>query len=338
MAENEKEEILDVEPLPEGPEGEETVVVAREVVTREASPAEVAAIDAAVEPADGEVAEAYVFPMPTDDILLRRPRRVYGGSWGHLEIAAVVAGLVAIVSALLLYLLFVIPSNRELAKNRSEAERLEAEKMSADSKYGEITDTKTQVAKLLASVDDFETRFLPAAVNGRSALYQRLNGLIGGYGLVNTTGPDYQPLETIDQSAGNQSDEERGRAKYRSLFPGVYVTMTVEGSYQNLRRFIRDIETSNDFVVISTIELEPSDSEAPKDNTRPPAGGQLAGNPAGIPPGTRVNPGFVQTQPALTSAAQKGKTHGQVVALHLEMAAYFRRANYAPISDGTAAQ
>jgi len=56
--------------------------------------------------------------------------------------------------------------------------------------------------------------------------------LIRGYGLVNTSGPDYAPLEIVDQNATQETDEERGRAKFRSLFPGVYVTVTLEGSYK----------------------------------------------------------------------------------------------------------
>ena len=172
-----------------------------------------------------------------------RPRKVYGGMWGSVEISAVAVSTLAILAALVAYFFFVIPSNRELAKNKSEADRLDAELISAKLKYGEITSTETQVAKLLASVDDFQTRFLPVSQNGQAALYQRLNGLIGAYGLVNTSGPDYAPLETADLNPGQQTDEERGRSKFRSLFPGVYVTVTLEGSYQNLRRFIREIET-----------------------------------------------------------------------------------------------
>src|SRR5207248_2410089 len=114
------------------------------------------------------------------------------------------------------------------------------------SKYGEMTSTQDQVNKLVTSVDDFETRFLPAISNGQTALYQRINGLIQAYDLVNTSGPDYVPLGTSDQNQGQQpSDDEKGRAKFRSLYPGVYVTTNVEGTYQNLRRFIREIETGN---------------------------------------------------------------------------------------------
>jgi hypothetical protein len=43
--------------------------------------------------------------------------------------------------------------------------------------------------------------------------------------------------------------------------------MTLEGSYQNLRRFIREIETSNQFVVVSAVELEPSENNEKENQT-----------------------------------------------------------------------
>lgn len=256
-----------------------------------------------------------------------RPRKVYGGMWGSMEIAAVSAGALVLLTVAMVYFFWIIPSNRELAKNISEADRLEAELMSAKSKYGEITDTKTQVAKLVTSVDDFETRFLPLPVNGQTALYQKINGLILAFGLVNTTGPDYAPLETVDQNQGEQTDEEKGRAKYRSLYPGVYVSTTLEGSYQNLRRFIREVETGNEFVVISAVELAPSDTEQQKENPAQNAGPT---NPAGVNPTLGVPTGSVGQPPTSQPSKAKGKTHGETVSLHIEMAAYFRRPNFVP--------
>lgn len=264
-----------------------------------------------------------------------RPRKVYAGMWGPLEITAVSLGALAILAAALVYFFFVIPSNRELARNRSEADRLEAELISARSKYGEITSTETQVAKLVASIDDFEARFLPISSTGQTALYQRLNGLIAAYGLVNTTGPDYAPLETADQNAGQQTDEEKGRSKFRSLYPGVYVSTTVEGSYQNLRRFIREIETGREFIIVSAVELAPSDTEKQKQQPNP-AQNTVAANPAnpnlggpnvkGFPPG--FDPTVVQNQQP--RARPQGKMHGETVSLHIEIAAYFRRPNFVP--------
>ena len=74
--------------------------------------------------------------------------------------------------------------------------------------------------------------------------------------------------------------------KFQSIFPGVYVTTTIEGSYQNLRRFIREIETSEQFIVISAVELEPAEKEEKDDPTKPPtsAVAQNPANPSGLNP------------------------------------------------------
>jgi len=269
----------------------------------------------------------------------RRPRKVYQGMWGPIEIAAVSLGAICLLGAVVLYFLFVVPSDREVVKNRAEADRLEAEQKTMNSKYGEITSTKEQIQKLVSSADTFESNYLPIESTGRTDLYQRLNGLIAGYGLVNTTGPDYQPLETIDKTSNNQSEAERGRERFRSLFPGVYVTMTVEGTYQNLRRFIRDLETSNEFVIVSSVELAPSDTEQKPDLTKPPLQQQNAAAqqpPMGIGPNPIGGSKFIPADPNVPSAvsetaapggqSRKGKVHGEIVSLRLEMAAYFRRA------------
>jgi hypothetical protein len=279
---------------------------------------------------DPQPVEPIETPEPDETVVVvetvhpKRPRKVYSGMWGVPEIAAVAVGALVLAGVLALYLAVVVPSNRELTRNKAEADRLDAELISARSKYGEIRDTQGQVDKIVASVDDFETRFLPLQTNGQAALYQRLNGLIGAYGLVNTTGPDYQPLEAADLNKPNQqqTDDDKGRGKYRSLYPGVYVTTTVEGTYQNLRRFIREIETGREFVVISAVELAPSDTEGQKNEQSP--GQAAAPGPIGKPlarPPVGVAPMPVQSQPS----SSKGKMHGEVVALHIEMAAYFRR-------------
>jgi hypothetical protein len=267
-----------------------------------------------------------------------RPRKVYAGMWGPAEIGAVAVSAMAVLMVVVAYFFWVVPSNQELVKNRSEADKLEIEVTSADTKYGEIRDTETQVARIASSIDDFEARFLPARSTGQSGLYQRLNGLIASYGLINTSGPDYAPLEA-NEANGDQSEADKGRSKFRSLYPGVYVTMTLEGPYANLRRFIREIETGREFIVVSAVELAPAETEKRSDGNRSEAGSRQPAAAGAAPyngpttgmldprsiPGYQP-PGPVQ-QPAETqkSARQKGKTHGETVSLRIELAAYFRR-------------
>jgi hypothetical protein len=292
---------------------------------------------------------------PTIDIVPRnRPRKIYAGMWGQTEIATVGVGMLAILTVILLFIFLVLPGKKELERNRAERDRLERELTAARARYGTISSTEEQVARLVASANDFEARFLPIAANGKTALYQRINGLISAYGLVNASGPDYAPLEITNSGSGSQSSEEdSGRAKFQSIFPGVYVTMTVEGSYQNLRRFIREIETSGQFVVISAIEIEPSDNSE-KENQ--PTGTQARINNVQISPAVQNNPN-IQYPPAVQNnpygaagvpgqnpvqppaqprpKSARGKTHGETVSLRLEMAAYFRRPNFVPVETET---
>ncbi len=293
----------------------------------ELEPKEVVVVENAFE---APATEVVVVDEQWNIIPPNRPRKVYAGMWGPPEIGAVAAGAMALIMAFVAYFFWVVPSERELVKNRAEADRLETELITANQKYGTITDSRTQVTKIVESIDDFEARFLPVTANGQAALYQRLNGLIRAYDLVNTSGPDYVPLETIDSNQGSQAEEERGRAKFRSLYPGVYVTTSLEGSYQNLRRFIREIETGREFVIVSAVELVPAEGDKSRGNSGDRQPQQQ--NPAMVPinPATGM-PGTMQPAAPVQqdSGRFKGKKHGETVTLRIEMAAYFRRPNVA---------
>jgi len=271
---------------------------------------------------------------PAIDVVPKnRPRKVYGGMWGQAEIATVGVAILAILTTVLVYVFLVIPAQKELAQNRAKRDQLERELLTAKGKYDSITSIEGQANVLKKSVNDFEARFLPNATIGKTALYQRINGLIASYGLVNTTGPDYAPLDIDSRQAIEVSQTESGKSKFQSLFPGDYVTMTVEGSYQNLRRFIREIETSDQFVIISAVELEPAEG-GDKKNKSEVAQNQPNQQPVMTDPYAQTNPnpqfpGAVkQPQQINQTPANRGKTYGETVSLRLEMAAYFRRPNF----------
>jgi hypothetical protein len=259
-----------------------------------------------------------------------RPRKIYSGMWGPAEIGVVAAGALALLALIVFYVFVVARSNSEVEAKKKDRHAVEQEVTSAKSKYGDITNTKTHVAKLLTSVDDFEVQYLPVATIGQTALYQRINGSIAAHGLINSTGPNYLPLDVVDPNRP-ETEEESGRSKYKSLFPGLYISMTVEGSYQNLRRFIREMETTEQFLVISAIELEPADAEKknqqPAQNMRPDGMPNVPNGPNG--PGGMSGP-FGGGMPQTAPTPSKGKTHGETVSLRIEMAAYFRRPNFVP--------
>jgi Tfp pilus assembly protein PilO len=263
-----------------------------------------------------------------------KSRTVKSGMFGLPEILAVTLGVLSLLSVGLFYFLWVLPANDEVKKRKTERNDYEAQIKDEKAKLGNFTTTKARVEELVNSVDFFERNYLPIAENGRTALYQRVNALISAYGLTNTTGPDFSPLETVNVKQSQQNEKEKGRNKFQSLFPGVYVSMTLEGPYQNLRRFMRELESSGQFVIISTVELEAAEGNS-TDDVKSKQPKQPKQNVT-LSPGSRSVPEFdangrpnLATQPTPRPTPQfkqpKGKTRGEAVSLHLEMAAYFRR-------------
>jgi Tfp pilus assembly protein PilO len=299
-----------------------------------------------VEEADRTVllTDDQTFVIPKETVIdlppKNRERKVYAGMWGNTELITVGVALLSILTTVLLFVFLVLPARRELDNNRTARNDLADKFETARSRYGTTSTTQERVTELVTSVDNFEAR-LPNETIGKPALYQRINGLIAAYGLVNTAGPLYSPLEILDQNRSQQSEAEKGRSKFISVYPGVYVSMTLDGSYQNLRRFINEIERSEQFVIVSAVELEPSENKEKETiNQQPinqaPVPANPAGiNQAGINPGQNPNlyqrPGQIQNEfRATADKIDRGKTRGETVTLRLEMAAYFRRAGFAP--------
>ena len=292
-----------------------------------------------------EEADRTVILTPTETMIVEkepsidmvpknRPRKVYGGMWGQAEIATVGVAVLALVLSFLVYLFLVIPSDRELKTNRAERDRLECEFATANDKYGNITSTETQVAKLVSSVNDFELNNLPVESVGKNAVYQRINSLIGGYGLVNTSGPDYAAARDSRSKYKGLNGRRSRTVEISEHFPGIYVTTTLDGSYQNLRRFIADIERSNEFLIINAIELEPADNEnttGQSPATRASAAMPNVSNPSAFGQVNDPTRGFPGSTQAERPESPQGKTRGETVSLRLEIVAYFRRPNFVPL-------
>jgi len=197
---------------------------------------------------------------------------------GIAEIAGLAGASVLLLLALISYFYFLAPARARLDTLQLERARLEKQFKMAQEGYQHNTDTKTTVETINTSLDQFENQKLVARGSGRMALYSELNQLIRSNGLRNTAGPAYSALLPLGtkQSAGDS-----GNAKWQSVFPGIGVSVTVEGSYQNLRHFLRAIETSRQFLIINTVELETANESsmaaASADSGGTAGGGQKTG-------------------------------------------------------------
>ena len=217
------------------------------------------------------------------------------------------------------YFYFYLPADSRLKSLQRERDQLQIQQRTSEKLYRDTTSTSEAVDQRVSSVKDFEDRWLAVSGPGRLALYTEINDIIWNNGLRNTAGPTYAPLEPIgSKSQGQATDnaEKQGIAKWQSTYPGILVSVTVEGPYQRVRHFVHDIEASHHFLIINSVELESvRDSGAALD--LPTAAPRTAG---GAPRAGGPRPGAV-VSPQVTAPAG---SRGSLVSLRLDLSTYFQ--------------
>jgi len=200
---------------------------------------------------------------------------------------------------------FYLPARARLTSAELDRQRLQAQRQAYGVQLQEGISTKESIDKINASLEDFESNWLPVQDSGRMSLYTVLNNLIKSNGLRNTAGPTYSSLETLGTKTQVQptvTAEKQSNAKWQSIYPGIAVSVTVEGPYQSVRHFVRDIETSRQFLIINAVELERVNQSGAQEEMVPSAA--QPGGRGGVP-------------------AAGGRTAS--VSLRLDLATYFQR-------------
>lgn len=225
-----------------------------------------------------------------------RSRR--GKMFGVAEVTALAGSCLILALVLLSYLYFLVPARSRVATVNADRKQLQTNLQTLHGVVDKEQNTKDTVDKIATSLGKFETDYLMRADQGRMELYEELNQLIIKNGLRNTSGPTYGALEP---EGTKTTGGKNTTTKWQSFYPGVVVLVTVEGQYENVRRFIRDVERSRQFVVINEVELQRArDTNAPV---------SAEGAEAGAP-----------TDPSAGSGSR-----GSLVSLQLSMATYFQR-------------
>lgn len=229
------------------------------------------------------------------------------------------AALLAVI-AVFAYLYFYLPANSRRVSIELERTQLQGQVQAGRTKVQEDDTISHRVARINASLEDFESNWLPVQTSGRLSLYTVLNNLIKNNGLRNTAGPSYSELEVLGTKTQVQpgiTAEKQSTAKWQSIYPGIVVSVTVEGAYPNIRHFVRDIEMSRQFLIINAIELEGvkqsgATQDQPLNTTQP-------GPTRGVRSPT-VGPKNVAAPPPEIAGGRGG-----LVSLRLDIATYFQR-------------
>ena len=224
-----------------------------------------------------------------------------GKMFGVAEVVALAGSCFVFALVLLSYIYFFIPARSRLASLNVDLKQTETNLQTLGTVVNNDQTTKETVDRAAVSLNKFETDHLMRVTQGRMDLYEELNQLIVKNNVRNTSGPTYT---TLDPAGTKSNSGKTVVTKWQSFYPGIAVMVTVEGEYQNVRRFIRDVERSKQFVVINEVELQ----RASQNNA--PASAEEGGAGSG--------------------------TRGSLVTLQLNMATYFQRpgaAESAPASQ-----
>jgi Tfp pilus assembly protein PilO len=212
---------------------------------------------------------------------------------GMPEVVALVVAAVMLVAALASYFLYLRPQQTRVASLSEEQGRLERQLAGARDEGQKFESTQESVERILTSLQEFESRRLGENTQQSEwDMVGQLNDLLRRHGLERNAKLSYTPFVV-----GTRQPAPTGTSRpIQSIFPGIGISLTVEGSYQSLRRFITDVEADPRFIVINSVELESI------------------------------------TDPSATAAVAPGETpapaptsRGALVSLRLDMAAYFRR-------------
>jgi Tfp pilus assembly protein PilO len=234
------------------------------------------------------------------------------GAIGLPEFVALALAALLLMSAVLAYLFLLVPQKSRTQSLEAERQDLQRLLASQQTSLGAGKDTQQRVSDILSSLERFEVDHLGQASSGTKTVVEELNRLIIKDGLRISGGVTFTQLQEAAPGADDRQQtprrsstgEENGQRIVQSIFPGIGVTLTVEGTYTNMRRFIRDIEADRQFVVINTVELEGVTDTNSSQMTAPESP-------------------VVAPQPQAPS-------RGALVSLRLDMAAYFRRTAGAP--------
>jgi Tfp pilus assembly protein PilO len=236
--------------------------------------------------------------------LARLRNRQQRSMLGPAEFIGLGVSAILLLTVAIAYFSLLIPAKLRQQHNRDESDRLQKQLTDNKLQAGKAEDTKTIVERINQSVVDFETKRLVRRDAGRTDLYETVNELIKQFGLRNTAGPTFSNLEPIEDKVNGRTSLRTAKAgdeRWKSVFPAIASSVTVEGTYDSLFKFVRELESTDHFIVITGLELESTNEGLGSSGLEPIAAG----------PQTQV-----RTQPTAKSSP---------ISLRIDMVAYYRR-------------
>lgn len=180
------------------------------------------------------------------------------------EIIGLSVAILLLLAAACAYFLLLVPERARLVALENERAQLQAKLRASTEGVERNESTQASVGKIVTSLNEFETTVLVArAPQTTTAVIEELNDKTRRHSLARAQFsfshldefvPGQRNAQRSSNTRGNSAANNASQRE--SVFPTIDISLTIEGQYGNLRRFIRDIEQSRRFIVINGIQLE----------------------------------------------------------------------------------
>ena len=182
------------------------------------------------------------------------------GMFGVPEVVALVAACALLAVAAASYFLLLVPARIRLGSLEAERAQLQMQIRTATENRDTRLSAGDRVSQIVRSLEEFETTALAPREASINSLYAELtekprrNGLARAqFSFIHQDENAQRSQQQQQAAAGNLTGSARRR---HNIFPSTDITLNIEGTYANVRRFIRDLERSPRFVVINGVQLE----------------------------------------------------------------------------------
>lgn len=170
---------------------------------------------------------------------------------GAPEIVGLSISLLLLITAIVSYFYALVPARERLQTAEAAISREQTLLRESGQGLQKGNEEQATVAEIVASLREFEASYLPLQTEGQIAVVEELNDSIRRHNLRNA-GLTFTPPDPT----ANATSQRSGSRNLQSVFPGLGLTVGVEGTYTDVRRFVYGIEASRQFLIINSIELE----------------------------------------------------------------------------------
>jgi len=184
----------------------------------------------------------------------------FGAGVDKTEVAAAALTAVLVITTVLYYFLSLGPLRGRLADARAK-EAAQTKVIGGGTSQpppSKGTSPKEQIELAKGSLDEFKEHWLKPVAGGRIEIINEINELVAADKVHLGGGIDMHLAKKLAAEGGESGGSQSGRPKKTDLldiYPKTEFRFSVIGRYDDVRKFLKDLQGSKNFLIIDSIGL-----------------------------------------------------------------------------------